>query len=319
MIKKGFRFLIVLWIILSLIFSIIILPLAALPIVATTSPGLPDVTLELIDPNQTAHVAPGEEGTVEFDGVAHVTKPPGTRVVVSLTAEDTWGSAVVSPSSILFSQNGEQPFTVTLHVPQKESCETIGTVTVTGRWAMYPGGLSGPAEPNEGVEGMIFIEQYYKFTTSVSDTYIETTPGSEVEFKILIENIGNGNDTFLIQLLDSDKLSDKGFKTKLSQVRVDLPINIRVATIILTVDTPSSSSAVGQNTIRVDVCSENGVNEGVPHDILSMVVDIPEKTIFQTNEFYVSISIIILVIIIGIVIIIRRMKKKKKRIKNSKV
>ena len=171
-----------------------------------TNPGLlPDVYIELLDDNKTAHVGPGETCVVTFSGLVTVDCNPATRVAVSLSAEDTWGSAVVEPSTLMFNNDGEQPFGVSVQASPRESCETVGTVRVTGTWHLYPGSLGGKAEPTDGAGGTIYIAQFYRFSVSFPNSALrETVAGQEVTYNICISNDGNGMDSYTIRITNLD-------------------------------------------------------------------------------------------------------------------
>jgi hypothetical protein len=187
-----------------------------------TSPIIPNVYIELLEQNKTANVAPGDTGVVTFSGKVTVDMNPVTRVVVSLMAEDTWGSAVVEPSTLLFASNGEQPFSVSVRAPKEASCNTVGEVRVTGRWRMYPGTLGGPCEPNEGVVGIINIAQYCRFSTSTDSSNIEITAGSDAKFTLNIHNEGNGLDSFNIEICNIEELESKGINVRINQILLEL-------------------------------------------------------------------------------------------------
>jgi hypothetical protein len=274
------------------------------------NPGLPTVTIDLVQDSQTAEVGPGDDGVVEFDGVVNVTRPPGTRVVVSLTAEDTWGSAVASPSSILFSNDGQQGFEVKIRAPSKESCESVGEVKVFGKWTLYPGGLSGPAEPQEGAPGTIYIAQYYKYTLSGSKTFIETTPGAEEEFDLTIENRGNGEDSFSVSIINSDELSKKDIQVKLSvsQVELDEKQNMPIK---VDVELPSGAKVIDYHSIRVQVVSNNGMQEGLPPQSFTFVIRVPDDDLFATTEFSMFLNIFVIILIVVFVVLFWRWHKKR--------
>lgn len=257
--------------------------------------GLPTVKIALTEPSKTAHVGPGDTGKVVFSGMVRVTLNQATRVVVSLDADDTWDSAVVSPESLLFSANGEQPFTVNVTAPPRESFSTIGSVTVTGQWVMYPGGLTGPAKPPDGVDGRINIAQFYDFELISPKTLIETSPGEQVEFKLVVQNNGNGMDVFSIDVQNLNELNNKGFQVTLSQVNMEVLENPAEDIITIVVNVPSSASSLGNNDIKIEVSSVNGASENVPTQTFTFVVRVPNESIVATTEFSFIIVIIVLI------------------------
>jgi hypothetical protein len=257
-------------------------------------------------------VGPGEEGIVEFNGIMSVKCDfnPLTRVEVSLTVIDTWGSSKVVPSKTTFFQSSEEPFIVQVIVPQGESCDERGIIKVYGSWIIYPSGASGFAEPEEGVMGKIDIAQFFRFTLSVLQKYCETRPGSDVVFNLGIRNDGNGNDSFIIEILNHDTLHEKGFSVLLSQSKVLLSEDAPEAKILISIDVPSSTSVIGQNIIKINVYSENGLLEGLPPSVVRFVLGISRDYIYETNEFTISVILLIFIVIICIIIVWQWRKKR---------
>jgi hypothetical protein len=224
---------------------------------------MPTVNIALTEQSKTAHVGPGDNGTVSFSGIISVTMNQATRVVVSLTAEDTWGSSVVEPASLLFTANGEKPFSVSVKVPPGTSFTNTGTVTVTGRWTMYPGGLSGPANPQQGAQGRIDIAQYFKFSLDSDQSYQEAKPGSKVRFDLIIINEGNWIDAFSIELIDDNELIRNGIDCELSNSNIEI-LEKSNETVCVNLETGSGSTKMGTYKIQVKVWSNGGANEGLP-------------------------------------------------------
>lgn len=298
-IKKIFMLLMIELIIIPLLFSTLCVSQQTNIEEPSTDPLIPKVTIALTEQSKTAHVGPGETGVVTFSGVVTVSCNPITRVVVSLAASDTWGSAVVDPNSILFSNSGEKPFGVSVRAPPKTSCTTVGQVIVTGRWVMYPGALTGSADPQGGVSGRIEIAQFYDFDINSPKTQFKSHLGSDVEFVLNIKNTGNGPDSFAVKILNKDELSDRGFKIKLSQCALEIPANEN-RTVKIYVNVPTSpNSKSDHHEIDVEVSSINGVREKT----------LPLRTHFvvSTSESAFSISsclIITILEIMGVVIIV---------------
>ncbi len=298
----------------QLLFILILAPTPAASIspAPTPDPNLPQVEIYLLEANQTAHVGPGEDGIVEFNGIVSVTcdSNPLTHVEVTLTVVDTWGSSKVVPSKTTFFQSSEESFIVQVAVPVGESCDERGIIKVYGKWIVYPSGASGSAEPEEGLIGQIDIAQFFRFTLSVPQKYCETRPGFDVDFKLGIRNDGNGNDSFIIEILNQDTLSEKDFSVLLSQSKVVLSENAPEALILISIDIPSSTSVIGQNIIKINVYSENGLLEGLPPSVVRFVIDISRDYIYETNEFTISVLLLIFIVIICIILVWQWRKKR---------
>ncbi len=236
--------------------------------------GIPTVSIALTEPSKSADVGPGDTGVVTFTGIVSVTLNQATRVIVSLNAEDTWGSAVVSPNTLLFTANGDKGFGVSVRARPRESFNNIGTVTVTGRWAMYPGTLSGPAQPPDGAKGRININQFFKFTLMSPKAFIETSPGSQIVYTLVIQNRGNFMDTFTIDVINYEKLSKKHFEVVLTQSNIEILENPAEENIRIQVNTPLDWTVykVEYSSVRVQVTSDKGITEGIAPQIFTFVV-----------------------------------------------
>ncbi len=321
----------------------VVLIMSAIPQNAGGVQGLPVVSIALTEPSKEAHIGPGENGTVTFGGIVSVTMNQLTRVVVSLSAEDTWNSAVVEPSSLLFTANGDQPFSVSVRAAPGESCNTVGTVTVTGRWTMYPGGLSGPTS---SAEGRINIAQYFKFSIDSDNELVETTPGAEAMLKLNINNEGNGRDIFSIELDNFNEISANGIRLDLTISQIEI-LEFSTESIEIMVETPSGQRALGTHEIRVKVWSEKCLQEGIPEKFftfnlkvseyirspdsepgdeepdLDKVTQELEQTKSDTNIFADQLYIIATIILVVIIIVVlfalgwggKRSKKSRKTVK----
>jgi uncharacterized protein (UPF0333 family) len=232
---------------------------------------------------------------VRFNGTVSVECSPATRVVVSLDASDTWGSAEVNPSTLTFSSSGDQPFSVTASARERESTTTVGTVTVTGRWIMYPGSIGGSAQPTDGVHGRINIAQFYEFSLKCKKVFIETSPGEQVEFRLIVQNNGNGVDVFSVDVQNLNELNSKDFQVTLSRVNIEIMENPAEELVTISVNVPSGASSLGENGIIIEVSSVNGASENVPAQTFTFVVRVPNESIVATTEFSFIIVIIVLI------------------------
>ena len=277
----------------SIIFQMIFIT-GFIPQQAVGAQVMPTVTLALNETIKTAHVGPDDSGEVTFNGTVSVILNPATRVVVSLNAEDTWGSAVVSPNSILFEENGEKPFGVTVRARPGEPCINTGTVTVTGRWAMYPGSLAGPADPPEGVSGTIYIAQYYDFSLYSEEPLVKCNPGVDVYLDLIINNKGNGEDTFILMIEGIPSDWRINFPTRHS---VTIPPFEKVnKTLFLNI--PSDEP---YHDVKLDVRIES-TSDSKTKDSLQLTASIEEEKLtivgMEVETFSISIIVIIIIMIL---------------------
>ncbi len=274
---------------------------------ASGGPLEPTVELSLVEDQKTAHYS-GEYAYVNFDGIVNVTMNPVTRVIVSLSAEDSWGSAVASPNTLLFTNNSKKSFRVEVRVPPGEKYNSEGILRVYGNWQMYPGTLSGSCDP---VQGKIIVGQYFNFSISGDKDIIETERGSEAELELSITNNGNNIDTFSIEIENMEDLSASGFELELSSSKIEIPKGLD-ETVKITVNTPSDKNVFDKNEIRIKVYLDQGVDQNVPAQEHTFVIKLKDKNSISVSDFSIILIIIFMVVVVTSVLVWRW---KKNRIK----
>jgi hypothetical protein len=240
-------------------------------------------------------------------------------VEVSLSAEDTWGAGKVSPSNFIFTQSGEQSFVANTTARPRESTKNIGTITVTGRWVLQTSGLSGTANPSQGAVGRVEIAQFCAFTMKSPKTFIETSLNEEKVFVLIIQNKGNGNDIFVVEIDNSEELLDKDIEVLLSRTQVEISENPAEEIVRISVKVPSNADAIGSHEIIIKVSSNLEEFQNEPAQYFTFGIRIPTDNIFISSEFMISLPIIVCVAIVSIILIWRRRKKKRLKIKNNSV
>jgi hypothetical protein len=235
---------------------------------------IPTVAIALNEVSQTAYVGPDDTGEVSFNGVVDVLMNDLTTVVVTLTSEDTWDSSVVEPSSLLFETSGQQDFSVLVRVPLGTSFSNMGVLTVSGRWMLTPGSISGSTNQ---AEGRIDIAQYFQFSIGCKHGILETNPGKEVQFEVDINNEGNFNDAFSVELLNEYELMSKGLELTLEATECEI-LEKMTETVEITVETPAGDSSIGEYYFDVKVWSEKGLEEGVVPEIITLNLKVVEET-----------------------------------------
>ena len=307
------------WIIISISLLIISISPSTKAQSALPTPGIPTVNIALLDSCKTAHVSPDDDCSVRFNGTVSVDMNPLSRVEVSLSAEDTWGAGKVSPSNFVFTQSGEQSFVANTTARPRESTKNVGTITVTGRWVLQTSGLSGTANPQQGAVGRVEIAQFCSFTMKSPKTFTETSLNEKEVLVLTIQNRGNGNDIFAIEIDNSEELSDKDFEVLLSRAQVEIPENPAEENVRISVKVPSNVHAIGEHEIIVKVKSNLQEFQNEPAQYFTFGIRIPEENIFISSEFMISLPIIVCVAIVCIILIWRRRKKKRLKIKNNSV
>jgi hypothetical protein len=202
--------------------------------------GVPIVTVKFDEgyDTQLADVRPGEHGTVTFPGTVRAQIPAGStiqQVVVDLQASTAMGwPAIVNPPQVQVNPGAESPFSVSVTVPPETSYTISDTVSVTGRGNAYPGALGVNVQP---VQGIINVDQFYKFAIVCEKNYQEVSPTDQLMFSITIWNYGNGPDTYIINLPNADTLSKDGWNIQMGQYNVEV-LEKSPAEVSVTVNTP---------------------------------------------------------------------------------
>jgi hypothetical protein len=226
-------------IMIGIMLSLLFLAMIKVPEESEAATVLPIATIGLDQPTQTADVSPGSLGTVEFSGTVSCELNSATTAIVSLIAQDTWGSATVVPSAVQFSSNdrSDKVFRVSVKAPLYTSRNTVGQVVITGKVVMYPSSLYGTVQPRDGVVGRIDIQPFYKFQLSAPSKYQEVGPGQQLVYNLHIANQGNIRDTFQLEIENEDKLIKDEFVISISQRVVDVE-ELEERVIKITVNTP---------------------------------------------------------------------------------
>jgi hypothetical protein len=310
--KKIFALLI--WV--CVIFSVL-LTLVNNIIISTSAAYTPDsvvpfVTLELEDTNKTAHVAHGDSCEVKFNGTVSITCSPGTRMEVSLGVTSIQCYAYIYPPTIWVYRSEEVPFEVTAILDKEESCKTVSKIIVGGTWKILPSGREGVANPEEGVTGTITIAPFYQFSFLSGKSYDEATPGSKVDYGLTIINEGNDDDTYHIQIVNSDELIDKGLEVTINPSRLEIAERTS-AVVTVSVNLPSDFSESGINRIIVEANSEKGSDQNLSPEVLELELNVPMGHFIFTSEFIIIILIVFLFVIIGSVGLWHRRKKRSVR------
>ena len=162
------------------------------------------VALSITPSTLTAMVTESQNGPVKFDGNVTVGKTSSTaqRVTVTLSVSCEW-SAQVSPSTMVFTVEGAQPFWLTVVVPPKTQVMTK-EVTVSAH-------ATDPIQDaRASAKCTVAVGQYYGLLVAMDEPMTEISSSSAtVEGVLRLYNEGNGRDTFRIEVVDSpDGLDD---------------------------------------------------------------------------------------------------------------
>jgi len=178
---------------------LIVLTLPSIPAAPASSQP---VTIRLDEAERTAHVGPGDNGTVVFHGIVqNELVGPGQSLQtleVTLQADAGDWSAAVTPEIMIFKPDEhEKSFTATVRVPPGTDVNETGRVDINGKYRYKP----GIQEVNiHGASAIIPIAPYCSMNLSCQHPEKGGRPGDTVRYEIAIANDGNGDERFNISM-----------------------------------------------------------------------------------------------------------------------
>jgi hypothetical protein len=194
---------------------------------------VPVLTLSLVPTQLEARVTNSQNGPVMFGGNATVEKFSGNleRVTVTLSASCIW-PAIVSPTTMVFTNMQPQPFYVTVVVPPKTSSLEIGQLIISGT-AKAPGMPAATATAN----AVVTVAQYFKLSIGADTPLREVKPGDITYNTVNIYNEGNGLDSFELEVTNTKDLLKKQFNVIIERTSIDIQQE-EYAQIKITIQTP---------------------------------------------------------------------------------
>ena len=187
----------------ALLISLSILNLLSFP---TAAGPLTTVTIET-EPLTEIEVAPGSLGQGAVQGnVTCVTLDPAP-VIVNLNADTTIGTSTLDHPQMEFQGVGTdtQEFKIVIQVPILITSSGEHTCTVSGTWQQ--GATSDSAE-GDMFQVIILPFSYCNITCNSPEK--EITQGESVSFKLLLNNAGNIDEIYNVNIANRDELEEKG-------------------------------------------------------------------------------------------------------------
>jgi len=302
------------WMVLALLLATTLFPMVQagpqVSIPPTPNQVKPTLIVGPLEPQfQNATVSADSGTTVMFTSFITITKPPLITVNVALSSSCSAGfPTTVTPDSIAFTQSGTVQITIAVVVPAKASMSNMIQVEVDATATMP--GLSTTASSS----GLLGISQYFDIGAKA-----ETKKGSgnPQEFIITVQNTGNGNDSFKLDIADKNALEKEGFRFDFSKTMItDVPQEGNVS-VGLKVSYGLSTPA-GKKDIRVTITSMNSTNEGNKEVTkeTSITVDVGAMG-GGGSQTVLVVGLIVLIAIISVVLSF--MIKRRTRVKGGKV
>jgi uncharacterized membrane protein len=180
----------------------------------------PDFTLEVAPGSITLDVSPRGTGV----GTTVVTVKSQSAHTITVEVNINVPGYQVSPTRSTITVGSLQSTTINvavaalLRTPYRQSQgEVHGTVThVDGA------PVSAGYEQNTGF--FVTSKLYGKVILSSAKPFRKVSPGKEYPFKVDVVNNGNGVDQYILEIVNKDKLQDKGFSITLSSTKTqDVP------------------------------------------------------------------------------------------------
>jgi len=274
--------------------------------------GAPQVHLmfEEGEEEQVADVQPGETSTVSFPGIVEVGRSPGGAVqdvVVTLmgSTELAWPVSII-PEMVQVDPGGSAKFVATVSVPIECSFYIQDVLTISGVARNFPGVGAYNVPP---VTGSIRIAQFCMFTIHASEPKICTGPGSRVVYEMDIHNLGNGKDTFSVNINNLDELNNKGIKVNKNIYTAEVNEKSNY-TFEIRVDVPSGGKASGKHTIEVQVASELAEKSGEVQSsmVYCLELEVEGGTILGVSYLSFGVIVIIIAVIVAAIVVVRRRK-----------
>lgn len=223
---------------------------------------IPVVNLEWNGPNEKeAEPTPSAQGSVSFSGTCTVDMfVSGERIVVTLTASVSTGwPAVVSPSQMVFMQDGSQEFSVAVVVPQATSATAIGQLTVDAR------GEGGGFIVTTNIQGIVTVKQYFRMTLESPKPFQEISPGTQTTYSVRVLNTGNAPDSFSLEVSNLESLNKKGWTVTLSTLTIEQlpPMEYQEITITIQPDRDWTIWTTESTLVSIKATSDMASIEGV--------------------------------------------------------
>ncbi len=273
--------------------------------------SLPEVfglSIVLDNPDQEARVTDSAPGIVQFTGQMTVDKPPVQRAVVTLESSvDTGWVSSISPSSAVFTSTTPQSFTVTVVVPEKTLSTLTGRLLVRG--TMTCSGQTSEATAN----GTIAVVQYFLLSMTCDAPYFETgKSGVSTTYKVLINNKGNGPDTFAIEVSNLKDLVSGRWTVALDKEVTPIVQPGLYGEVLATVTSPKEAPVFEGKRMPV-ILKASSVGAGAQYQNISVSYPVYffQKAIDPVFDVTVPI-IIAAVVVASVAVVIWRWRRRRK-------
>jgi hypothetical protein len=258
---------------------------------------------------QNATISSTAGATMTYTADITVTKPPFVTVSVALSASCSAGfSTSVTPDSITFTQTSTVAITVTVVVPAKSPMSNNIVVVVTGLATMPGLSITATSSAHLG------ISQYHEIVAIVKTL---KGSGNPQEFRIDVNNVGNGNDTFSLDIVNRAALEKKGFQfifssLTLSEIAPNGNVSFKLR-VIYGLSTPS-----GKHDIKVKISSVNSTATSEKPYVVEVPLTVDVGAFGGGgSQTYLVAGLIVLIVLVSFMLAV--MVRRRSKVKVTKV
>ncbi|MGA1820833.1 MAG: choice-of-anchor T family protein [Thermoplasmatota archaeon] len=203
-----------------MLLSLISIPFGSNQAVSVCPSGEPYIYITIAQPNQTAYVAPGQDGIVTFTGVVGMGLPwpEGSKGVKVHLLPDAGDWFVVPPPELFFSRAERiKRFSLEVHVPIGTSISCKGQLSVGGTWE-HLNTTKGGTIPM--ATAIIVVEQYKFIKMDSPERFIRIERGQSLRTQVKVENQGNGDERLKARINNRNELESRGWKIDLAPEKI---------------------------------------------------------------------------------------------------
>lgn len=283
------------------------LALAGAP--ASALPTPPSCVVQVDTPVQTAHITSTLGEVLEFTGAVNVTTGtanPRTLNILATITPDVWG-AQVSPTTENVSDGETVHFNASVAVPPAALSSTRASLTISANFLAVPGVPGSKIECSDTAS--IVVAQYFRVDIDTTQPRISVTVGPNgKEASIIVHNLGNGRDSFTLDLEDRQYLDDVSLHTNLPRritLEADAETNITFAV------NATGNAKPGTYDLAVVMTSEAAPQTARDNLVLSVIV---EKTFVDNLVPDFTSALIgagVIAAVVGVIAVRRHSKRKK--------
>lgn len=236
-------------------------------------------------------VSPGSTGVGEFNGnVTCDTYNSAEPCMVSLSADSPIGSVSLSPAGLIFQGTGDtvQPFDGDLIIPLFTSASEEYTVNIFGTWQQ--GGRSGMAEADSF---QIVVLPFYLPAVYSDSPVKEITQGESTSYKLTINNSGNTDDIYQVDIANREELKNNGIT--IEEITDIAILEHGAEEIDLDVDTSSDTYA---RVYEIRVVASSTLDDDPEETEYIIALKVKEDTLGVEDIFNPMVLIIIVVVVI---------------------